>query len=346
MPTLESPLALAPSIRHNLALFHCPACAGTLQAAADNARLECQSCRRSFASDHGIPLLFWPSEWTDKADVTEIVKAFYEDTPFPNYDDLDSPDSLRAKAERGVFARLLNEQLPHGSKILECGCGTGQLSNYLGLTWGRLVFGTDICLNSLRLGQAFHARHAIPAVSFAQMNLFRPIFRPATFDLVISNGVLHHTSDPFLAFKSILTCVKRGGFIIIGLYNTYGRLSTDLRRALFRLTGDRLTFLDPRLRLSGLSRLRKTAWFKDQYKHPHESKHSFDEVLGWFDRCGVTFMNSIPKSTPTDTFSDHERLFEAHPPGSSFDHLLVQLGMAVSGGREGGFFIMIGRKNT
>jgi SAM-dependent methyltransferase len=299
-----------------------------------------------FDSDNGIPLLFWPTEWTAKTDVTELVRSFYEETPFPNYDDLDSPESLRLKAERGVFARLLTEQLPYGSRILECGCGTGQLSNFLGLTWGRSVFATDICLNSLRLGHAFKERSQIENVTFLQMNLFRPVFKPETFDFVISNGVLHHTSDPFLGFETLVKCLKPGGFIVVGLYNTYGRLTTDLRRVVFRLTGDRFTSLDPRHRVRGLSDVRRQAWFRDQYKHPHESKHTIGEVMGWFDRAGVEFVNSIPKTATSQPFSSTEKLFESNPKGSAFDHFLVQAGMLLGGGREGGLFIMIGRKKA
>lgn len=327
-------------------LWICPACAGSLRTRQDNTAIECAGCARTFAVDNGIPLLFCPTEWTGKEDVTDLVKSFYEETPFPNYDDLDSPESLRLKAERGVFARLLADQLPFGAKILEAGCGTGQLSNFLGLTWGRSVFATDMCLNSLRLGHGFKARFQIENVTFLQMNLFKPVFKPESFDFVISNGVLHHTGDPFLAFDTLVKCLKPGGFVVVGLYNTYGRLTTDVRRLVFRLTGDRLTFLDPRHRVKGLSDVRKQAWFKDQYKHPHESKHTIDEVLGWFDRVGVEFVNSIPKAVASQSFSADERLFEPQPRGSVTDHFLVQAGMLLSGGREGGLFVMIGRKKT
>jgi len=317
-----------------------------LRARADHSVVECIGCARTFPVDQGIPLLFWPTEWTSKTDVTEMVKSFYEQTPFPNYDDLDSPESLRLKAERGVFARLLTDQLPFGAKILEAGCGTGQLSNFLALTWGRSVFATDICLNSLRLGHGFKSRFQIANVTFLQMNLFRPVFRPESFDFVISNGVLHHTGDPRLGFETLVRCLKPGGFIVIGLYNTYGRLTTDLRRAIFRLTGDRLTFLDPRHRVKGLSDIRKQAWFKDQYKHPHESKHTIDEVLEWFDGAGVEFVNSIPKAVASQSFSEAEKLFEPHARGTAVDHFLVQAGMLLGGGREGGLFVMIGRKKA
>jgi SAM-dependent methyltransferase len=308
--------------------------------------LRCHGCGHLYAIADGIPRLFWPTESPGARDLNDIVMAFYDETPFPNYDDLDSPERLRAKAEQGLFARLLNEEIPHGARVLEAGCGTGQLSNYLGLTWGRTVFGTDLCVNSLTLANDFRHTHEVPSVAFVQMNLFRPAFRPETFDVVISNGVLHHTGDPRGAFTSLLRCLRPGGHVIIGLYNTYARLTTDARRLFFRLTGDRLTFLDPRLRRLALNADRRRAWFMDQYKHPHESKHSFDEVLRWFDASGVEFTASIPRCVATESFSPSDRLFAPRGRGSAFDRLVVQLGMLLSGGREGGFFTMIGRKKV
>ena len=68
-------------------------------------------------------IVFAPNEWPQgKSDVTDLVKSFYEETPFPNYDDLDGRDSLLTKAKRGVFARLLDEQIPRPAKVLEAGC--------------------------------------------------------------------------------------------------------------------------------------------------------------------------------------------------------------------------------
>ncbi len=90
-----------------------------------------------------------------RPDVTDTVKAFYEETPFPNYDDLDSRESLQQKARIGVFARLLDEQLPPEVIVLEVGCGTGQLTNFLAINWRRRVIGADLCMNSLGSGQGF-----------------------------------------------------------------------------------------------------------------------------------------------------------------------------------------------
>ena len=38
-------------------------------------------------------------------DVTEMVKAFYEETPLPNYDDIDSRETPVMKARQGRFRR-------------------------------------------------------------------------------------------------------------------------------------------------------------------------------------------------------------------------------------------------
>lgn len=331
---------LDPLLARNLDIFCCPACAAELSFGDD--AVSCTKCGKKFTIENGIPHLFTA---TDVKDVTQDMKAFYEETPFPDYDDIDSKWRLIEKAEKGLFANLLNKQIRHGVRILEAGCGTGQLSNFLGITAGRNVIGADMCLNSLGLANKFKTENTIENVCFTQMNLFRPCFKPESFDLVISNGVLHHTSDPRGAYESILRLLKKGGFIIVGLYNTYGRLGTDFRRVIFNLTGDSLAALDPHLR-NKMSGRKKKSWFNDQYKNPHESKHTIGEVQKWFRETGVEFINSIPKPTLLAPFTEDEKLFVKTPEGSAFDHFLVQAAMMLSGSQEGGLYIMIGRKTA
>ncbi|RIL06456.1 MAG: 2-polyprenyl-3-methyl-5-hydroxy-6-metoxy-1,4-benzoquinol methylase [Proteobacteria bacterium] len=323
-------------------LFACPRCSASI--AVEDAAFRCLGCGHAYPIEDGIPALFCPNEWGEgKDDVTDRVRSFYEETPFPNYDDFDSVASLAAKARGGRFARLLDEQLPPNIRIIECGSGTAQLSNFLSLA-NRTVFATDLCMNSLRIGRDFAERHGLDRVGFVQMNLFRPAFRPGSFHLVVSNGVLHHTSDPFGAFRSISGLVKPGGYVLVGLYHRYGRLVTDARRVLFRLSGDRFQWLDPNLRRESTSAAKKRAWFADQYQHPHESKHTIGEVLGWLDAVGLRFVKSIPISRPFRTFADDERLFAPEPPGNALERTLVELGMITSGSREGGFFIVIAQR--
>jgi SAM-dependent methyltransferase len=320
----------------------CPVCRGSLTAKRLS-DFRCTDCSRQFSSENDIPLLFWPTEDTDVDDVTEMVKAFYEENPFPSYEGRDTASLLLDKAREGVFAKLMDDQIPHDAAVLEVGCGTGQFSNFLGIR-GRTVFGADMCLNSLSMAEAFRTENLLGSVHFVQMNLFRPVFPEKSFDVVICNGVLHHTPDPRGGFESISRLVRPGGHIVIGLYNKWGRLSTDLRRVLFRMSGNRLQWLDPYLKRSDVDAVKKRIWFMDQYKNPHESKHTLDEVIGWFAEAGYQFENSIPKPKPFAQIGEYEPLFRTSTPGSPLQHSLAELRLALVGGPEGGFFTVIGQR--
>jgi SAM-dependent methyltransferase len=301
---------------------------------------------RRYDAEGGIPKLFLPLDpHLSPSDITEMVKAFYEETPFPNYDDLASRDSLVASARHNAFARALDEQLPAGAVVLEAGCGTGQLTNFLGMAWDRRVFGGDVCMNSLRLAKGFRDRFRVMNATFVQMNLFRPPFRNESVDVLISNGVLHHTADPEGGFKALLRKVKPNGLVLIGLYNSLGRLPTLWRRWIFEHSGSAFHFFDRRLTSGKMNDGRWKAWFRDQYQHPHESRHSINEVLRWFDESNVTFLSSVPAADGATCSSDTP-LFEPRPPGSALIHIAAELEMLLTGGRDGGLFIMIGRKRA
>jgi 2-polyprenyl-3-methyl-5-hydroxy-6-metoxy-1,4-benzoquinol methylase len=331
-------------MRSHIDIFSCPACAGNLE--VNNNGVNCLSCGNLYRIENDIPLLFWSNEWNrSKKDVTDIVKAFYERTPFPNYEEFENVGALIQKAQNTFFANLLNEQLPFNIRVLEVGCGTGQMTNFLGVA-NRYVFGADMCLNSLKLGQNFKEKNSIERVGFYQMNLFKPIFKEESFHLVLCNGVLHHTNDPYTGFQSISKLVKRGGYILIGLYNKYGRLITDFRRFIFNVTGNRFKFLDPRLRGLDRGETKKAAWFTDQYKHPHESKHTVGEVLKWFDINSFDFVYGIPNPKAFSSFTLKDSIFKVHSSGNQLDHFITQLGLFLKGSKEGGFFIMIGKRRS
>ena len=69
------------------------------------------------------------------------------------------------------------------------------------------------------------------------------------------------------------------------------------------------------------------------------------EVLDWFDRCGLEFVRGVPTLTPLDPQVEGG-LFERVSAGGTSDHFLAQLQQIKSGSREGGFFILIGRKKA
>lgn len=274
--------------------------------------------------------------------ITQKIRRFYERHSFPGYETIDDLEALTAKASANLYVKLLLNQLSRSGRILELGCGTGQLTNLLSAD-NRHIIGIDLSLNSLRQAETFRRRQFLDTAQFFQMDIFHPCFRPQTFDVTISNGVLHHTPDPRLAFSTMVSLTKPGGLIILGLYNRFGRLFTNFRRHLFRYLG-RIDFLDYYLSQKDFSESKKRIWFKDQYQNPHESHHAVDQVLNWFDQGGIEFLNAIPKITPLDRLTSQEKLFNRHRRGSQLEHFIAQLFWTFTQAREGGLFILIGRK--
>jgi hypothetical protein len=82
----------------------------------------------------------------------------------------------------------------------------------------------------------------------------------------------------------------------------------------------------------------------DQYKNPHESKHTVGEVIRWLKEIGFEFVHAIPKTVPFTELQQDEKLFKPERLGSTFERLMVNLGQMITGHREGGFFITIARR--
>jgi SAM-dependent methyltransferase len=277
--------------------------------------------------------------------VTKEVTEFYDQAPFPNYKDNDDKASITERGNKNVLSRQLKQFLGYNKSFLEVGSGTSQLSNYLAIGTNNQIFAFDPTLASLKLGHAFAERNGIPNVTFVNADMFDEVFKPEVFDVVWCSGVLHHTKDPSGGFDIICKQAKRGGIVIVGLYNWYGRVRTHIRRFFYRLFGEKyLMLFDPVLRRTDANSTEKIrAWIRDQYIHPVESCHTFDEVLEWFDRNDIEFVNSIP--TCEIKIQDDSGLFRKSGRASLYERIWQQIFMIFSPlGGEGGLYVFVGRR--
>ena len=270
----------------------------------------------------------------------DAVRRFYERAPFPGYPLRDSLSALRARAERSAFARLLDRSIAADARIVEVGCGTGQMCLYLARA-DRVVVGVDLARASLDLGAAAARRLGIDRVRFVETDLLRSGVLPGAFDLVFSSGVIHHTPDPRASFARLVELSRPGGAIVVGVYNAFARIPLRLRRIVARATGFRVVPFDPVLRDRRNEPARREAWLRDQYQHPEEHRHTLAEVQRWFAENGVDFLRSYPSSVLDDEPQD---LFEPAPDNWRLEGWLAQLGWMRTLGHEGGLFFAIGRR--
>ena len=275
----------------------------------------------------------------------EKVIDFYSESPFPNYEKNDDKSSINFKGDKNYLSREFKRFIGFNKDVLEVGCGTGQLSLYFGIGTNNRVFALDPTINSINLGNEFSKKNKINNVKFVNADIFDDVFNNKSFDFIWTNGVLHHTKNPSLAFDLISKYLKNNGYILLGLYNKYGRQRTLFRRILYKIFGSTLIkLLDPTLRnIKKGNDQQIKAWIRDQYEHPVESLHTLDEVLKWFKKNNIEFINSVPSCN--FNYNKTLNLFEKTSKGNFFSRLYSQISMLFNNlGADGGLFIVIGKK--
>jgi carbamoyltransferase len=192
-----------------------PCCRAAL--VGENGTMACGSCGGRFPVVDGIPRLLWPAD-----------AAAPRGAPAAGYGDHDSVRSLIEKARRRPEARRLDRGIPYNTTVLEVGCGTGHLANFLGVGC-RQVIGTDVNLDLLRQGEAFRREHGTPRVRFVQMNPLRPAVRPQQFDVVIASGLEPLAADPVEGIRTLAGLLRPGGHVIVTGAPALGRIGRVLR---------------------------------------------------------------------------------------------------------------------
>ena len=276
---------------------------------------------------------------------TKKVTSFYKESPFPNYKSNADKSTILAKGNKNYLTSKFKNFIGYKKDVLEVGCGTGQLAIYFALGTNNRVVGLDPTIESLKLAVDFSKKQNIDNIDFINADIFDDVLTDKYFDFIWCNGVLHHTKDPYKAFRVLIKSLKNEGYVLIGLYNKFGRIRTVFRRYMFKIFGSKyLDIFDPTLRNLKNNEEERKAWIRDQYIHPIESLHTIDNVLEWFNKDDIEFINSIPSSNFED---DDDNLSSKKSKGDLYSRVINQLSMIFNNlGFDGGLFIVIGKKNA
>jgi 2-polyprenyl-3-methyl-5-hydroxy-6-metoxy-1,4-benzoquinol methylase len=284
--------------------------------------------------------------------VLEVVNEFYESNPFPGFNPGKYETRRDLVARASWYGKMIDAEIPYGASVIDVGCGTGQLPCFLALK-DRRVMGVDYSQHSLDLARTLADRLALKNVGFKRVNILDWDMPPNAFDYVFCNGVLHHTGDPYGGFQNLVKITKPGGYLVIGLYNRYGRLMLLVRRRIVKL----LSLFDANAKNRAIKKqlveleddeAKRHTWFADQYEHPHESTHTVGETLGWFETHGIDYVSSFPKIEPLG--SAPKRMFTprkvARWRSTGLAHLLTQLVWIITQNAGGGYYVIVGRKRS
>jgi len=115
--------------------------------------------------------------------------------------------------ERAMELRDLLALLPDvaGRRVLDLGCGAGQLARHLAASGAAEVIGVDVSEQMLALALAEWAH---PRVTYHRAAMEELAFPPARFDLVISSLALHYVADYTGLMRRIAEWLSPGGVLV------------------------------------------------------------------------------------------------------------------------------------
>ncbi len=111
----------------------------------------------------------------------------------------------------------VGSKFPSGAKILDVGCGNGNISRALG-SLGHQVLGIDLSPESVRKATELNT---FPNVAFQVINA-EQLQIERDFDVVVCSEVLEHLNEPQLLVKELSRLVATGKLLIVTVPNGYG----------------------------------------------------------------------------------------------------------------------------
>jgi tetratricopeptide (TPR) repeat protein/SAM-dependent methyltransferase len=161
-------------------------------------------------------------------EVSLLVQSQYEENPYPRWIKLTPANSP------GDFNDILRRLFPLSSfrplgkdgalEILVAGGGTGQ--HPIGTSRrfiGAQVLAIDLSLTSLGYAKRKSVELGLTNIEYAQADIMRLGAIERRFDVIESVGVLHHLGDPLAGWRVLLSLLRPGGCMKIGLYSEVAR---------------------------------------------------------------------------------------------------------------------------
>lgn len=231
-------------------------------------------------------------------DLQDHTKAHYNDFPF-DFMTKDDEQNIEFR-QPTAFLNFANQYLKSGMRVAEIGCGPGRGTLFM-VRRGIDLLAIDISLGSLRL-----ARRRAPDGEFVlASNLDLPL-PDAAFDVVISDGVIHHTPDAYRSFCENSRILRPGGAMYVGVYRRkryyyylYTYLGIPIRWLEKRTIGKALIYstLLPIYYVVHLVKSRgKRTWlgaknfFYDYIITPQATFHTREEIVEWGMSNGLTLV--------------------------------------------------------
>jgi SAM-dependent methyltransferase len=242
-------------------------------------------------------------------DLSRRVQQQYEQNPYPRWRVTDPPgrqlsfdDYLRRRLPASVFRKLDKPQI----EVLVAGCGTGQHAIETAQRFsGASVLAVDLSLTSL--GYALRKTRELGQanITYGQADILALGSLGRSFDLIEAVGVLHHLADPLAGWRVLLSLLRPGGFMTIGIYSEIARAEIVKARAFIAEHGYRSHAEDIRRCRQALASADEgrlfsnitasvdffsTSGCRDLLFHVQEQRFTIPQLAGFLAESGLVFV--------------------------------------------------------
>ena len=164
-------------------------------------------------------------------EVSRAVRQQYEENPYPRWVVAGPPDQP---------AVLRDRQPEQNLDILIAGCGTGMSAiEFARKTPNARILAIDLSLASLSYAKRMALTFGLNDIAFAQADIVRSGAIGRQFDFIDASGVLHHLADPWEGWRALLSLLRPGGGMQVGLYSELARQHIVAARTLIAERGYR-----------------------------------------------------------------------------------------------------------
>jgi tetratricopeptide (TPR) repeat protein/SAM-dependent methyltransferase len=252
--------------------------------------------------------------------VSLAVREQYEENPYPRWIQAGPP----------FHPAVLRDGPPRQTAdVLIAGCGTGLSAiEFARQMRSARILAIDLSLASLSYARRMADNCGLDNIEFAQADIMQAHTIERKFDFIDASGVLHHLADPWAGWKILLTLLRTGGTMQVGLYSELARRSVVAARTLIAERGYQASADDIRrcrefIMTADDPLLKSVVQWADIYTisecrdllfHVQEHRITLPQIKSFLAANGMQFAGFLPEPTLlrqfTARFPEHSALLD------------------------------------
>ncbi len=278
--------------------------------------------------------------------VSQKVRDQYEENPYPRWVRtalVHNPVTMAEYLNRKFPLALFRRETGGGRvEVLSAGCGTGITAiEFAAEIRNSHLLAVDLSLLSLGYAKLKARDLGLTRLDFAQADILQLGAIDRRFDVIECSGVLHHMADAFAGWHILLSLLRPGGFMLVGLYSEIARrdivrVRQHIAKRRFGVSSDDIR--QCRQELLELNRRENlgiavsnsdffgTSTCRDLLFHSHEQRMTLNGVAAFLKDNNLAFLgfeiedrvlHAYRKRFPDDPAAinlDHWRVFERDNP--------------------------------